>query len=77
MPIYIESPFTFSKLIKPDDAVYMVVDTFRATSSMVTLKNSGVEKIIVVQEGSSAKKLRKENFPNYLLIGEEGGFKIR
>ena len=76
MPIYIESPFAFTKSIKPDRAVYIVVDTFRATSSMVTLKNSGVERIIVVQEGSSAKKLRKENFPNYLLIGEEGGLKI-
>ncbi|MHA2308473.1 MAG: 2-phosphosulfolactate phosphatase, partial [Candidatus Heimdallarchaeaceae archaeon] len=60
MPIFIESPFAFTKSIKPDDAVYIVVDTFRATSSMVTLKNSGVERIIVVQEGSSAKKLRKE-----------------
>jgi 2-phosphosulfolactate phosphatase len=77
MPIYIESPFAFSKIKKCEKAVYIVVDTFRATSSMVTLKNSGVEKIIVVQEGFHAKKLKKENFPGYLLIGEEDGLKIQ
>ena len=76
MPIYIESPFSFAKMKKPTNASFIVVDTFRATSSMVTLKNSGIEEIIVVQEGSIAKKLRKENFPEYLLIGEEGGLKI-
>ncbi|NPD87097.1 MAG: 2-phosphosulfolactate phosphatase [Asgard group archaeon] len=76
MPIHIESPFTIRKLKTPGNAVYIVVDTFRATSSLVTLKNSGVENIIVVKEGSFAKKLRKENFPNYFLIGEEGGLKI-
>jgi 2-phosphosulfolactate phosphatase len=43
---------------------------------MITLKSSGIEKIIVVQEGSCAKKLRNEIFPKYLLIGEEGGLKI-
>lgn len=76
MPIYIESPSSFVKLKEPDNAVFIVVDTFRATSSMVTLKNTGAERIIVVQEGSSAKKLKKEYFPNYLLVGEEGGLKI-
>ena len=76
MPIYIESTFSFSNMKKPTNALFIVVDTFRATSSMVALKNSGIEEILVVQEGSFAKKLKEEHLSEYLLIGEEGGLKI-
>jgi len=50
----------------------VIVDAFRATSMVATLLHLGAEKIVPVSQVFEAQKLKEEN-PDFLLIGEEGG----
>ena len=60
-----------------DDAIYVVIDTFRATTSLTTLKYSKARRIFVVEDGFQAFQLKKHFCSNCLLIGEENGIKIK
>ncbi|GAH22789.1 unnamed protein product, partial [marine sediment metagenome] len=51
MKVRVISTFSFAKLEKKKKAVFVVVDTFRATSSIVTLKNSGASSIYITDNG--------------------------
>ncbi len=76
MKVRVISTFSFAKLEKKKKAVFVVVDTFRATSSIVTLKNSGASSIYITDNGDNAKKLKALLFPDALLIGESKGIMI-
>lgn len=58
------------------NSVCVVVDTFRATTSITTLMGVGVKRIYVVANGENAKIIRKKYAHKSLLIGEEGGLRI-
>ncbi len=58
------------------NSVCVVVDTFRATTSITTLMGVGVKRIYVVANGENAKILHKKYAHKSLLIGEEEGLKI-
>ncbi|MHA2357871.1 MAG: 2-phosphosulfolactate phosphatase [Candidatus Heimdallarchaeaceae archaeon] len=73
MPIRIENPLTIEKYRKNNKAVFIIVDTFRATTSLVTLKQSGARRIYVVQNKEDAIEIKNNFSPDCLLIGEEGG----
>lgn len=75
MKVRVISTFSFAKLQKKKNAVFVVIDTFRATSSIVTMKNSGTSNIYITDNGDNAKKL-KLLFPDALLIGENKGIMI-
>jgi 2-phosphosulfolactate phosphatase len=76
MKVRVISTFSFAKLKQKKKAVFVVIDTFRATSSIVTLKNSGASSIYITDNGDSAKKLKALLFPDALLIGESKGIMI-
>jgi 2-phosphosulfolactate phosphatase len=59
-----------------DDAVCVVFDIFRATSSMITALANGASAIIPVGEIPEALALRRQD-PNVLLAGERDGVRIR
>jgi 2-phosphosulfolactate phosphatase len=59
-----------------DDAACVVLDVFRATSSMVTALANGAAAIIPVAEISEALALRQRD-PAVLLAGERDGVRIR
>jgi phosphosulfolactate phosphohydrolase-like enzyme len=59
-----------------DDAVCVVFDIFRATSSMITALANGAAAIIPVGEISEALAIRAKN-PDALLAGERDGLRIR
>ena len=64
------TPFSFHKLRQKKQFISIVIDTFRATSSIVTLMHSGASKIRITNNGNDAKLLKKNRYPNSLLIGE-------
>ncbi len=76
MSIRVLKPSQIKQLEINKNDVFIVVDTFRATTSLLTLKNAGVRKIYVVQNEEEAKKLHSKKFPRSLLVGEKGGLKI-
>lgn len=76
MKVRVISTFSFAKLKKKKKAVFVVIDTFRATSSIVTLKNSGASSIYITDNGDNSKKLKVLLFPDALLIGESKGIMI-
>lgn len=76
MKVRVISPFSFAKLEKKDKAVFVVIDTFRATSSIVTMKNSGASNIYITDNGDNAKKLKLLLFPDALLVGESKGIMV-
>ncbi|MCK5305220.1 MAG: 2-phosphosulfolactate phosphatase [Candidatus Heimdallarchaeota archaeon] len=76
MKIRVISTFSFAKLKKKKKAVFVVIDTFRATSSIVTMMNSGASRIFVTDNGDNAKKLKALLLPDALLIGESKGIMI-
>jgi len=76
MTVYVNAPSTSKAFKNLDEVIYIVVDTFRATTSLVTLKKAGVKRIYVVQNEIEARKLQQEMLPNGILIGEKGGLKI-
>jgi 2-phosphosulfolactate phosphatase len=76
MSIQVLKPSQIKKLEINKKDIFIVVDTFRATTSLLTLKNAGVKKIYVVQNEDEAKELHSKKFPRSLLVGEKGGLKI-
>jgi len=76
MKVRVISTFSFAKLKKKDKAVFVVIDTFRATSSIVTMKNSGASSIYITDNGDNAKKMKVLLFPDALLVGESKGIMI-
>ena len=76
MKVRVISTFSFAKLKKKKKAVFVVIDTFRATSSIVTMMNSGASRIFVTDNGDNAKKLKALLLPDALLIGESKGIMI-
>ncbi|MFW9851859.1 MAG: 2-phosphosulfolactate phosphatase, partial [Candidatus Thorarchaeota archaeon] len=77
MSIRVLKPSQIKKLEINKNDIFIVIDTFRATTSLLTLKNAGVRKIYVVQNEEQAKELHSTKFPKSLLVGEKGGFKIK
>jgi len=53
----------------------VLIDVFRASSTITTMFGKGVESIIAVGGLEQAHEL-KERYPDYLLVGERGGEKI-
>lgn len=72
------SPAEFAGLSQRDlsQAVCVVFDILRATTSMITALANGAEAIIPVAEIPEAMALRQKN-PNLLLAGERNGLRIR
>ena len=72
------TPADFSMLPRRnlDDALCVVLDVFRATSSIVTALSNGASAIIPVAEISEALALRHQH-PAVLLAGERDGVRIR
>ena len=72
------SPAEFPALSQRDlsQAVCVVFDILRATTSMITALGNGAEAIIPVAEIQEAIALRQKN-PNLLLAGEREGLRIR
>jgi 2-phosphosulfolactate phosphatase len=72
------SPAEFAALRQRDlsQAVCVVFDILRATTSMITALANGAEAIIPVVEISEALALRQKN-PKVLLAGERHGVRIR
>ena len=72
------TPAEFDALARrePGDAVCVVFDIFRATSTMVTALANGATAIIPVAEISEALALRQQD-ANILLAGERDGLRIR
>jgi 2-phosphosulfolactate phosphatase len=71
------TPADFESLKQQEltDAVCVVFDVLRATSSMVTALANGARAIIPVEEISEAITLRQRN-PKILLAGERNGLRI-
>lgn len=76
MKVRVIGTTSFAKLKKKKRAVLVVIDTFRATSSIVTMKNSGATNINITDNGNNAKRLKALLFPDALLIGESRGIMI-
>src|ERR1043166_1451666 len=81
MPARLEvllSPVEFANLRTRDlrQAVCVVFDILRATTSMITALASGAQAIIPVSEISEALALRQSR-PEVLLAGERDGVRIR
>lgn len=72
------SPAEFSALAQRDlsQAVCVVFDILRATTSMITALANGAEAIIPVAEISEALAIRQKS-PSVLLAGERNGLRIR
>ena len=72
------SPAEFASLAQRDlsQAVCVVFDILRATSTMITALSNGAEAIIPVADIPEALALRRKN-PNVLLAGERDGLRIR
>lgn len=60
-----------------EEDIFLVIDTFRATSTLAVLAESGVENIFIVKNQEEARILQKQLCPDCLLIGEEKGLKIK
>lgn len=71
------SPAEFAPLAARDlsQAVCVVFDILRATSSMITALGNGAESIIPVEDIPQALAIRKQR-PEVLLAGEREGFRI-
>ncbi len=76
MSISVLKPSQIKKLEMNENDIFIVVDTFRATTSLLTLKNAGVRRIYIVQNEEEAKEVHSKKFPKSLLVGEKGGLKI-
>lgn len=53
----------------------VLVDIFRATSTMPLLLRNGAESIIPTETLADAREIKREN-PGYVIIGERMGFKV-
>ncbi len=76
MKISVLRPSFLKKIDYDPTTIFVIIDTFRATTTLSTLKNLGVKKIYVVKNKEDARQLQKNFFPSSLLIGEEHGIKI-
>lgn len=76
MSVNVVSTFHLQEVENLQNSVFVVIDTFRATSSITTLKATGASKIIVTDDGDSAKELRKTGYSDAILIGERNAIKI-
>jgi len=76
MPISVLKPSQANKVELNNNDIFIVVDTFRATTSMLALKNAGARKIYIVQNEKEAKEIKSKKFPKSLLVGEKEGLKI-
>ena len=76
MEVSVIRPSLLEKKGYDKTSIFVIIDTFRATTTLSTLKNSGANKFHIVENKDDAKVLRKEYFPNCLLVGEEGGLMI-
>ena len=74
--LFTPADFTALKQRSLENAVCVVFDVFRATSSMVTALANGASAIIPVAEISEALALRRQD-PDILLAGERDGLRIR
>jgi 2-phosphosulfolactate phosphatase len=74
--LYTPADFTALRRRNLDDAVCVVLDVFRATSSMVTALANGAAAIIPVAEIPEALAIRQRD-PAVLLAGERDGVRIR
>ncbi|WP_027340590.1 2-phosphosulfolactate phosphatase [Halonatronum saccharophilum] len=54
----------------------IVIDTLRATSTIIKALDSGAERVIPVLSIKEAKKHRSSLGQNYLICGERGGIKV-
>jgi 2-phosphosulfolactate phosphatase len=72
------TPADFAVLPKQnlDDTLCVVLDVFRATSTMVTALTNGATAIIPVAEIPEALSIRRQD-PSVLLAGERDGLRIR
>jgi 2-phosphosulfolactate phosphatase len=71
--VQLDVAFTPKLLTAVDRSVCVVVDVLRASTSCVTLFQSGIESIAVAEDPESARRLRDQRFGNALLCGEVGG----
>jgi len=68
--------FLPSLLREPERHVCVVVDVLRASSSLVTLLERGVEEALLAASIGEARRLARER-PHYMLCGEQGGLPPR
>ncbi len=76
MIIHINNPSAVRTRNIFDKMIHIIVDTFRATTSLLTLKYAGAKRIYVVQNEDDARSIQNELSEECLLIGEKGGLKI-
>lgn len=76
MRISVIRPSLLEKAEYDSTTVFVIIDTFRATTTLSTLKDSGVKRFYVVKNKEEAGYLKQKYYPNSLLIGEEHGLKI-
>ncbi len=76
MNISVIRPSYLNQFNFDDEDFFLVVDTFRATTTLAVLANLGAKKIYVVNDQHDAKHVQEELCSNCLLIGEERGIKI-
>ncbi|MHA1198260.1 MAG: 2-phosphosulfolactate phosphatase [Candidatus Heimdallarchaeaceae archaeon] len=69
-------PSLLDTIDSDSNSVYVVIDTFRATTSLSVLKRSGARNIYIVKNKDEAEFLKQNYFSDCLLIGEEKGIKI-
>ncbi len=76
MKISVIRPSLLEKTYFESNSIFVVIDTFRATTTLSTLKNSGVKNFYVVENKEDAEFLKQKSLLDCLLIGEERGIKI-
>jgi len=54
------------------NSIVVIVDTFRATTTIPAALDAGAKKLIVLKDTRTARKLKKED-PSAILAGEKGG----
>lgn len=74
--LFTPADFAALKRRNLDDATCVVLDVFRATTSVITALANGASAIVPVGEISEALAVRRQN-PALLLAGERDGLRIR
>lgn len=76
MRIYVVRPSFLKKVESKTQPIFIVIDTFRATTSLSVLKKNRVNQFFIVKNKQEAFFLKENYCLDCLLIGEERGFKI-
>ncbi len=76
MNIFIIRPKLITQFEFNDEDYFIVVDTFRATTTLAVLANYGIKTIYVVNNQHDARFVQKQKCSDCLLIGEEKGIRI-